>query len=163
MKESSRNAMKRKLLAAVGHPLFGAFEKVVAVLANVAVLSGVLFALDAVRRASHDEQRRTAIEAITPTRSPEFLQAYARLKATVQTGSALDASTVNDLNLVANTYDNIAVLLQNDLADTCVVKHTVHQSLQEVLAILNRLPYPADYRRNIDAAAALLAKTSCGK
>lgn len=155
--------MKRELFGFVEKPWFRRAEKLLAVFANIAVVLGVIFALDAIRRSNQSEMRRTAIEAISQTRSLDFLKAYARLKTSAQSGQTADmASTIEDVNYVVNVYDNIAVLTVNALADLCIVKQSISSSLDEVRGILDRLSYPLDYRRNLDAAARLMDRQSCG-
>lgn len=155
--------MKRELFGFVEMPWFRRAEKLITLSANIAVLLGVIFALDAITRSNESERRRTAIEAISQTRSPEFLRAYARLKTAAQSGQTTDmASTVDDVNYVVNVYDNIAVLTINALADVCIVKKSLSSSLDEVRGILDRLSYPPEYRRNLDAAGSLMARQSCG-
>ncbi len=156
--------MSRNLAGFIDTPWYRRSERVVSLLANVAVALGVVVAFYEIRRANQLESRRIAVEATAHTRSPDFVRAYARLKTTVTAGQATDrASVVEDLNYVVNVYDQIAVLTMNDVADVCIVKQSIGASLQEVRDLLGKVAYPQEYRQNLDLAADLLSKRSCGR
>ena len=154
--------MKRELFGFTTTSWFASLDRVVSVLANVAVVVGIAFAFVEIRRSSQAEMRRTTIEAIGPTRSPEFLKSYARLKTAVQKQEVADnSSVVDDLNYVMNVYDNVAILVISDLVEPCIVKDAVYPALEDFRAILRGLSQPEGDRQNLDIASSMLAQHEC--
>jgi hypothetical protein len=108
------------------------------------------------------EKRQNAINAISTTRSSEFLKAYARVKTAYNSRKTEDAaSLIDDLNYVMNVYDNIALLYINNLADRCTIKNSTYPAIKEVQSIADAMSYPKEYRKNIDRTSVLMEKENC--
>ena len=143
---------------------FKMIERVISILANIAVISGIIFAAIQITQSNKSEKRRIAIEAVSPTRSNDFLKAYARLKTAISIDS-IDVedqtSLIDDLNYVMNVYDNIAIMYISDLADRCIIKNAVYSAIREFSSILEAMSYPEEYRKNFDTLLDLMEKESC--
>jgi hypothetical protein len=132
------------------------------VLANVAVVIGIIFAVVQLHETRRIESIRLAVEATSPTRSPEFLVAYGKLVDAF----AFDADMLNtdslrgDLSLVMSVYDNIATLYLHDLADREIIEALVHDAMSHLVPILKVKKWPTESRRNFDGA---LARMSAGQ
>ncbi|GEM_PF-2386032 len=139
-------------------------ERAISFLANIAVISGIIFASIQITQSNKSEKRRIAIEAVSPTRSNDFLKAYARLKTAISTDS-IDVedqtSLIDDLNYVMNVYDNVAIMYISDLADRCIIKNAVYSAIREFSSIVDTLSYPKEYRKNFDTLLALMKQESC--
>ena len=100
----------------------------------------------------HFEQRRIAIEATAPTRSPEFLTAYTKLlDAYTADPTMLSSSSLSDdLTYVMNVYDNIAILCLSGLADKDLVKQRTLGAMRTLVPILDAMKWPPEFRKNFD-------------
>lgn len=132
------------------------------VMANVAVVVGIIFAVVQLHETRRIESIRLAVEATSPTRSPEFLVAYGKLVDAF----ALDTDMLNtdslrpDLSLVMSVYDNIATLYLQNLADREIIQSLVRDAMSHLIPILEVKKWPKESRRNFDAA---LARMSAGQ
>lgn len=146
--------MKMRKISQLAEPL--------QMLANVFVIVGILVAVISLFMTRESEKRQNAINAINTTRSSEFLKAYARLKTVYTSHQAGDSVTmIDDLNYVMNTYDNIAMLYSNHLADRCLIKDSTYPAIKEILAISDELSYPKESRKNVERVAALVEEEDC--
>ncbi len=137
-------------------------EKAVAMIANVFVIAGILIAVIQLCQSRQTERTQNAINTINLTRSSEFLKAFARLKTAVETQTVLDkVGLIDDLNFVMNTYDNMALLYINDVADRCVLKNAIHPSLREIVDISDAFLYPKGSRQNVDKVLELMRNEAC--
>jgi hypothetical protein len=137
-------------------------EKPLAMAANVFVIVGIVLAVVSIFMTRQSERRQTAINAINTTRSNEFLKAYARLKTVYNSHQTADSvAMIDDLNYVMNTYDNIALLYSNHLADRCLLKDSTYPAVKEILAISDELSYPKESRKNVERVAALMEREDC--
>lgn len=141
---------------------FKKIEKLISILANVAVICGIIFALVQITQANKSEKRRISIDAVSQTRSNDFLKAYARLKTAYTSQEVKDhTSLIDDLNFVINVYDNIAILYINDLADKSIIKANIYPTAKELSSILDAMSYPKEYKKNIETLLVLMEKESC--
>jgi len=141
---------------------FKTAQSVASFLANVAVLIGIGFALIQLIQSDKSEKRRLAIEAVNQTRSSEFLNAYANLKTAYRDGQVKGAPSLrNDINFVMNVYDHIALLYNNNLADRCIIKGSIHSAVKDLSPICDAMSYPKEYRTNIDILLALMDQEHC--
>ncbi|HEX8129847.1 MAG TPA: hypothetical protein VF527_12155 [Pyrinomonadaceae bacterium] len=137
-------------------------EKTLAMTANTFVIVGIIVAVISLHMTSESEKRQNAITAISTTRSSDFLKAYTRLKTVHQSHETQDAvSLIDDLNFVMNTYDNIALLYSNHLADRCLIKNSTYPAIKEILSISGALSYPKESIKNLEKVSALMEKEVC--
>lgn len=139
-------------------------ERSFSLLANAAVVTGIGFALYQLHQSNTFEKRRIGIEAVSQTKSAEFLKAYRMLKSAEETRQVADEekiALVDSLNHVMNVYDNIATLYINDLADKCIIKNGVYSGAKEMAPISDSLSYPAKYRKHFDFFLGLMEQESC--
>lgn len=130
--------------------------------ANAVVIIGIILAFVQFSHMKRNEKIQNAINALNQTRSSEFLKAYTRLKTAQRGRNTQDTQTlIDDLNYVMNTYDNIALLYINDLADRCVIKGGTHTATKEVSSIFEALSYPKENRNNFDRFVALMDGHPC--
>lgn len=139
-------------------------EKPFALLANVVVVLGIIFALVQYIQSNRAEKRRLAIEAVSQTRSNDFLKAYSNLKAAYRDGriEGEPTSIKDDINYVMNVYDHIALLYINDLADRCIIRNSIHPAVKDLLPICDAMSYPKKYREHLDTLLNLMEQERCG-
>lgn len=124
-------------------------EKLISILANIAVICGIIFVLIQITQANEFEKRRIAIDAVSKTRSNDFLKAFARFKTACSSQEVKDHTIfIDDLNFIINVYDNIAILYINDLADRAIIKANIYLAAKELSSILNTLTYPKVNNKN---------------
>lgn len=134
----------------------------ISVITNIAVIAGIIFAYVQIKQANRTEKRRIAIEAVSLTRTAEFLKAYSILKTAYNTKKVEDKNQLIDkLNYVMNVYDNIAILFINDLGDKCIIKNAVYPGVTEFYAILNSMQYPYEYKKNVNTLVEILKDVDC--
>lgn len=150
------------------HKPFEWLVKFVSVVANLAVIFGIYFAYTQLQLSSTLEKRRTAIEAVSQVRTPEFQRDVAQLKKANKDKTPLDNPTIDALNYVMNVYDHIAILYIYDLADRCIIKESTYPAIKEMSDINDAIPYPSDardsqayYRKRFTEALELMKKESC--
>jgi hypothetical protein len=141
---------------------FKKIEKAISILANIAVISGIIFAFAQIMQSNNFEKRRISIEAVSQTRSNDFLKAYTRLITAYRSKKVEDqTSLIDDLNYVMNVYDTIAILYISELADKCIIKDTVYPDTKELSPILDVMSYPNEYRKHFDALLGFMEKEVC--
>ena len=129
-------------------------DKIIALLANLTVISGIFFAVYQIIESKQLEKRSIAIEAINSTRSNDFIKAYNKLLH--------EDITADDLNYVIGVYDTIANLYTNDLADQCIIKENLYLTAKDILRILdNDNNISKIYKENIFTFVALMDKKYC--
>ena len=140
----------------------GKIERLLSMTANVVVIAGIFIAVFQLYQARVSEKAQNAINAINQTRSSDFLRAYARLKTAYNSKNVGDAaSLIDDLNYVMNTYDHIALLYMNNLANRCVIKNATYLAITEISPICDSMSYPKEYRKNFDKLLVLMDKDVC--
>lgn len=124
----------------------------IAVLANIAVILGVVFAFvglvfgfGQLRQMRLSDSQRVAIEVTAPLRSPEFLNAFARIVERAREDPNLRRAPdqMTDLYYVSSVYDRIALLYRCELADARVIEGEL-SGLGTLLPIMNATGYPAE-------------------
>jgi hypothetical protein len=125
-------------------------EKVISVFANAAVIAGIMFAFYQIIQSNNFEKRRIAIEAISPTRSNDFLISYTKLINAYREKRLSSISLNKDLYYVMNVYDNIAILYLNGLADKSLIKENSYTAIMNLELILTAMSYPEENRSNFD-------------
>ncbi len=143
--------------------LFNAIERGTSLLANLAVISGVAFAFVQVRSSVDSEIRRTTIDSVSHTRTPEFLRAFARLKTSLRGRKAIpneemSIGMIDDLNYVLNAYDNISVLTIQRLVDPCIIRDSALSSMKEFKIVMKAFALPGEQFHNMDKAILLISK-----
>jgi hypothetical protein len=130
---------------------------------NIAVMAGILFAYYQFTEANKAERRRLAIEAVSQTRSAEFLKAYADLRTAYHDGRVEGDPVAirDDINLVISVYDHIALLYINELADRCVIKNTVYTAVKELRPICDAMRYREENREHVDRLFKLMEQERC--
>jgi hypothetical protein len=131
--------------------------------ANLVVVVGIFFAFYQFTQSDAAEKRRLAIEAVSQTRSAEFLRAYADLRTAYHDGRVEgDPIAVRDnVNFVMSVYDHIALLYINDLADRCVIKNSVHPAVKDLLPICDAMRYPEENREHVNKLFKLMEQERC--
>lgn len=146
-----------------GKNLPARLERLLSILANTAVIAGIIFAFFQIIQTNQAEKRRIAIEAIRQVRTNEFLKANDELKTAYATRHIGDEQTLLDnLNYVMNVYDNIAIMYINNLADRCVVKNSIYSGAKEFAPVLGFLKSPERYRNNFDMFIEHMERKDCG-
>ena len=122
-------------------------------LANGAVLIGIIFAVVQLLQTKQIESIRLAVDAKAPTRAPEFLNSYNKLlDAYNRDPEMLNTESLrDDLSFVMNVYDNIAVLYLHKLADRSIIEERVHDGMTRLEPVLKAMKWPAESRVNFDA------------
>jgi hypothetical protein len=129
------------------------------VLANVAVVLGIIFAAFQLIQTKHIESNRLAVDVTDPTQRPDFLDSYERIMDAYN----LDHDMLNtdslrsDLSFVMNVYDNIAILYLHHLVDPEIIEARVHDGMTRLVPILEAKKWPMASRTNFDAALALMS------
>jgi hypothetical protein len=137
-------------------------ERIISIFADLAVIIGIIFAFYQIIQSDQAEKRRVAIEAISETRSPEFLKAYTRLITACKAGNIEDKNVlIDDLNYVMNVYDKLAILYINELVDRCVIKNTISSAVEQLFSVLECMSYPAEKRKNLDTLIRLMKGENC--
>jgi hypothetical protein len=165
---------EKEMVKSPGHPgrfRLRAIERKVSILASLAIVAGVFFAISQIRLSSAIEKRRVAVEAVRQIRSAEFIKAFRRLKTVYQTRQVDEKdkdSVIDSLNHVMNVYDDIAVVYINDIADKCIIKDGVYLSAMEmsdISAALSASPpenrNPPENRKHFDLLLKLMGEESC--
>lgn len=119
--------------------------------ANVAVISGIIFAFVQIKQSENAERCRVAMTAIEPTRTIPFLDAYRKLRDAYVEDPSMSAYGLyrEDLYYVMSVYDNIAILCLRDLADEDLVKSSIVRSIKELLPILDAMKISAESKTNL--------------
>lgn len=132
---------------------FSDVAKVIAIAADIAVVTAVIFVLVQIVQSNQFEKRRVAIDATAPTASVEFLASYTRLfdAYTADPTMFSSGSLRDDLIYVMSVYDNMAILCLNGLADKDLVKQRSLRAMTVLLPILDAMKWPPESRRNFDA------------
>lgn len=125
-------------------------QYITTIIANLAVLIGIIFALIQIVQSKHIERTRIAIEAVNKVRSNDFLKAYKRLKIAYSKNTEEDPAIIDDLNYVMNIYDNIAVLYIFNIADRNIIKNSIYPATEEIAAMSNFFSYPREYKKNFN-------------
>ena len=156
-------------------------ERIASIVASIAVIVGIPIALvqlyqtdkfqkETITLAGITEKRRIAIEAVDRTRSTEFLKAYRILKVTYHTRYAEpvkkrsleeDQALIDSLNYVMNTYDSIAIMYINNLADRCIIKDSIYSGSKEIATFCDSFLYPEEERKNFNNLLALMEREKC--
>jgi hypothetical protein len=137
-------------------------EKPLAMTESVFVIVGIILVFVSLYMTDKSEKRQNAINAISTTRSSDFLKAYTRLKTVYNSHETKDAAVlIDDLNFVMNTYDNIALQYTNHLADRCLIKNSTYPAIKEMLSISHALSYPKESLKNVEKVSALMEKEVC--
>jgi hypothetical protein len=129
------------------------------ILANLAVVFGIIFAIVQLVQTNHIESVRLAVEATDPTRTREFLESYGKLLDAYDRDSEMlnTDSLQDDLSFVMTVYDNIAILYLHNLADKEIIKARVYDAMSRLAPILDAKKWPMGSRANFDAALARMS------
>lgn len=158
---------EKEMVNMVGLPdklWFRTIERTLSVLASLAVVAGIWFAIYQVNLSNTIEKRRVAVEAIGQTRSAEFLKDYRNVKTAYQTKqieSKEKVALVDSLNHVMNVYDHIAILYISNIADKCIIKNSIYSGAKEMSAICDSMSYPSEYRSNFNILLILMDQEYC--
>lgn len=131
-------------------------QAVTSVLANIAVILGIVFAVLQLVQTRSAERHRIAIEATAPLRSPKFLDAYTKVTDAARGGADIRhaVSALDDLYYVVSVYDNIALMYVSGLADKQLIRNETYNRLKVLMPIMQATGWPSDEeRKNIDALA----------
>jgi len=145
--------------------LWSARSTIVKVIAIVPFIWGVFSWVAEMRQAREAEQRRIAIEAVDRTRSPEFLKAYKKLREFPSRSDEL--TLLDDLLLIMNVYDHIALLYLFGLADECIIKKTVNNGMREISKPIGdildayNIASPDGFKTNFDALLRRMEHKRC--
>ncbi len=162
------NPSKRSWIKEIG--------KVISILANIAVICGIMIAYLQIRQLNKLEKTRIAIETLKQKRTDHFLKAFTRLK-TIRSSDIISKylegepriTLIDDLNFVMSVFDNIAFLYINDLADKSVLGNAVYSDMEEYSRMLEyvsssymskSINYPKDFRENFDILLNILRHQS---
>ena len=137
-------------------------ERVFSLLANIAVVVGLILVVYQINLANRSERKRLTVDSINETREKEFLESFKKRKGAQLSGSNSNRAALNDdLNYVANTYDRIALLYLAGLLDKCLVKRSIADALNELDPILVFMDYPDEYREQISFMFEQLKQLRC--
>lgn len=148
MKSEKAEATQTPLMAFAysSHRTIEMVQSVTAILANVAVVLGLVFAAIQLIQFRAQERVRVAIEATSVVYSPQFLTAYANATSASERGPTI---STDDLYYVANVYDSIAILQLRGVADDEIIRRRVGPSLQVILKILDQEEWSPEVAQNI--------------
>ena len=132
----------------INHPTFGNLQKLVTLLASLAVVVGIFFAAIQVRISTEIDRRQTTLNILTPTRDEAVLLALQRLQIAKELNKPfeeiLTERVVLDRNLILNTYDSVAIYYQFGTMEKCIVKAHVREALDLVIDVLEYSNVPAN-------------------
>jgi len=133
--------------------------QIVQMLANVAIVLGIVFAIAQLLQTRHIESIRLAVDATSPAGTREFLASYGKLvDAYHEDRDMLNTDSLrDDVSFVLTVYDNIAILYLHNLADRNIVEARVHDGMSQLIPILDAKKWPIEARSNLDAALTLMA------
>jgi hypothetical protein len=143
--------------------------KTFSLLANIAVVAGIWFAVSQIRQTEKIEKRRVAIEAVNQARSAEFLKAYRQLKSACREDisrveKSEKATLVDSLNHTMNVYDHLARMYLSDVADKCVIIDGVFLGIQEMPSICKCTDScPLEFRTKLDEFIMHMREEPCAK
>lgn len=131
----------------------------------VSLIWAVSFGLSQMEQLDEIERRRIAIEAVDRIRSSEFLKAYKNLMDFPSTNNK--PTLKDDLLLVMNVYDHIALLYLNGVADQCLIKKSIKKSMHEISEPIrkvqdsHRVLYPIEFRKNFNDVLHHMERIEC--
>jgi len=156
----------------------GQREQTSKTLANVAVIAGIVIAVQQLWQSDRHSKVLLAVDAVKTTRCPEFLRAFARLERisdAVKDSKPLPnvlqkvyredkyASNLNrmidDLNIVLCAYNTCWDYYREGIADREVIMHCVYPDLREFSKVLQAISKVAPFqisRRDFDKFLATL-------
>ena len=128
--------------------------QIIQILANLAVVLGIIFAIVQLHQTNRIESIRLAVEATDPTLTPEFLESYGKLKdAHDRDSDMLNTDSLrDDLSFVLTVYDNIAILYIHNLADREIIEARVYDAMSGLVPILEAKKWPTNSLSNFDSA-----------
>lgn len=129
--------------------IFQQIQAITSVIANIAIMVGIMFAALQLAQMQSEERRRIAIEATAPLRTTQFLSAYTRVREAAADGSDLsrDGTVHDDFYYVISIYDNIALMYVSGIADKEVITEEVRNRLRVLLPIMDATGWPSDTER----------------
>lgn len=137
----------------------------VQVLANVATILGIIFAVVQLRVAIEVDRRQTTANVLRTTRDVGLLQAIRRLEQVKSTGRPAAESwteqMISDRDFVLNTYDSLAIYLNADTLDACLVKAHTLQALDLIVDLLQYLDEPPSNYSRISYLRTSLTQIEC--
>lgn len=153
-------------------------RKITSLIANLTIIIGIIFAGIQLWQTKDINRKQVAIEAVSKTKTDDFLKAYARLKTIykidninmqmviqrVYNDDYIQSKIlmIDDINYIMNTYNNIAILYLNEIADKDIIKSSIYSEMREFSNILENIldksAYPNGYRKNFDMLLESLEK-----
>jgi hypothetical protein len=129
----------------------------IALLANVAVISGIIFAAMQLHVSIEVDRRQTTMNILKPTREEPVLAAIRRTLVMKRVKSLEDTNTERltaDRDLLWNTYDSVAIHYQAGTIDKCLARAHVREALEHVIRLLEYFQEtPKSYARIVQMRA----------
>lgn len=125
-------------------------EKWLSILANFAVVLGVVFAVYQFNELRKFEKKSNAIKVIERTREPEFLRSFQVISQNMRNGEKDRNRVLEDLNQIANTYDYIAVLYFSENVDKELIMHSTEEAVLSLSDIFDYYEYPSNRLKNFN-------------
>ena len=121
-------------------------ERIFKILASIAAISGIFFAIQQVRLSTDNALRQTTLETLKPTQEEASLSAFQRLQLAKDVHKPLDetytAGLITDKTLILTQYDSLAIHYFYGTIDKCLVKTHVRDALDEFVAIQEYMEIP---------------------
>jgi len=106
------------------------------VFAIIAFLITQKYNRDQMESAEKYEKRKNAIEAVNKVYNNEFLSSFSKLKAwneerNKRNNDFMNNEDINAWNLVFSTYYAIAIVYNNKIADTLIIKESIKKGISD--------------------------------
>lgn len=112
---------------------------------SILIIISIVIAVFQFFQSQDNNEKRIAIEAITQTRSKDFIKAYTRLKTFCdhnQVSESIEIANelIDDYNYIMSIYEQIAILYNYDIVDKCVIKQ-IYSDLKEFSDIITFMKF----------------------
>ncbi len=122
-------------------------KEILSLLANFAIVLGILFAIIQINNDKKIERKKIAIETIDKTRTQEFIRSYVRIKRCIENNEKHNIDEITfqiDINYIANIYGNIQRLYNKDLVEKHIIKDGIQDGLSMFCNLIKQLDVNQD-------------------
>jgi hypothetical protein len=132
------------------------FKNAISVIANIAVIFGILIAYIEYNKKDENQRQSVAIEALKPIMTYQFVIELNNIIKEVNAGhfelsSEHNKSQISDrINYIMSSYNYIACLYNNNLADRKIIQDNIKPAINNLPTVLDKIGYPKILRNNFD-------------
>lgn len=128
---------------------FEIINEVFKFLVSIAVILGVILAYETLGNRKEIEEKRLAINAVSRFSDKWFMDSYLRVLEGFDEElmpGLYDPKEIrqlyNDLSIVLNVINSVAILYENELADRCIIKRYARNMMEEFSPVLDNALAP---------------------